>query len=192
MLILLRVALPDRPGALGQVASRIGAVRGDVLGIEILGSEHGRVVDEFVVGIEDLGLLDLLITEVSAVDDADIIGLSVLDRDRHDPDRTALEAAVELLSVEPDQRWAKLCEVACSLADGVWAAVVLDGGVRDSAGLLPDPLPAGHSDGPLLWLDLAHPGGAFGVGRAEREFHERERSRLELLLRLIEAAGPPQ
>ena len=33
---VLRVWLPDRPGALGQVASRIGAVRGDVVGIDIL------------------------------------------------------------------------------------------------------------------------------------------------------------
>ena len=34
--VVIRVWMPDRPGALGQVASRIGAVRGDVLGIEIL------------------------------------------------------------------------------------------------------------------------------------------------------------
>ncbi|MEY4175069.1 MAG: hypothetical protein RI900_2234, partial [Actinomycetota bacterium] len=33
---VVRVWLPDRPGALGQVASRVGAVRGDVVGIEIL------------------------------------------------------------------------------------------------------------------------------------------------------------
>ena len=28
--VVMRVWLPDRPGALGQVASRIGAVKGDV------------------------------------------------------------------------------------------------------------------------------------------------------------------
>jgi len=31
---LLRVELPDRPGALGAVASRIGAVRGDLVAVD--------------------------------------------------------------------------------------------------------------------------------------------------------------
>jgi len=43
------VWLPDRPGALGQVASRIGAVRGDVLGIEVLESGAGSVIDELII-----------------------------------------------------------------------------------------------------------------------------------------------
>src|SRR4029450_3923447 len=59
--VVLRVWLPDRPGALGQVASRIGSVRGDVLGIEILESGGGRVVDELVIGLADSNLVDLLI-----------------------------------------------------------------------------------------------------------------------------------
>lgn len=33
---LIRVQLPDRPGALGAVASRIGSVGGDVISIDIL------------------------------------------------------------------------------------------------------------------------------------------------------------
>src|ERR671911_548863 len=34
--VLVRVWLPDRPGALGLVASRIGAVRGDIVGVDVL------------------------------------------------------------------------------------------------------------------------------------------------------------
>ena len=45
---LVRAWIPDRPGALGQVASRIGAVRGDVVAIEILERGGGRAVDEIV------------------------------------------------------------------------------------------------------------------------------------------------
>ncbi len=45
----MRVWLPDRPGALGAVASRIGAVRGDVVGIDILETGDGVAVDELVV-----------------------------------------------------------------------------------------------------------------------------------------------
>src|SRR5215207_7981255 len=45
---VIRMWLPDRPGALGQVASRIGGVRGDVVGIDILERENGQAVDELV------------------------------------------------------------------------------------------------------------------------------------------------
>lgn len=40
---LIRAWLPDRPGALGAVASRIGAVRGDVIGIDILEAVAARL-----------------------------------------------------------------------------------------------------------------------------------------------------
>ena len=45
----MRVWLPDRPGALGAVASRIGAVRGDLVGVDILERGAGRAIDELVV-----------------------------------------------------------------------------------------------------------------------------------------------
>ena len=38
---VVRIALPDRPGALGLVASRIGAVGGDIVAIHILEREEG-------------------------------------------------------------------------------------------------------------------------------------------------------
>ena len=59
---LVRVWVPDRPGALGQVASRIGAVRGDVVGIEILERGAGRAIDELVVALPEPGLVDLLVS----------------------------------------------------------------------------------------------------------------------------------
>ena len=46
---VVRMWLPDRPGALGQVASRIGAVRGEIVGIDILERGAGRAIDELVV-----------------------------------------------------------------------------------------------------------------------------------------------
>ena len=48
---VVRIALPDRPGALGLVASRIGAVGGDIVAIDILERDGGQAVDEFVVEI---------------------------------------------------------------------------------------------------------------------------------------------
>ena len=54
---VVRMWLPDRPGALGQVASRIGAVRGEIVGIDILERGAGRAIDELVVELPD-GALD--------------------------------------------------------------------------------------------------------------------------------------
>ena len=58
--VRLRVWLPDRPGALGAVASRIGSVKGDVTGIEILEQGGGRAIDDLVVTLPDPSLVDLL------------------------------------------------------------------------------------------------------------------------------------
>ncbi|HEX4162178.1 MAG TPA: hypothetical protein VHZ05_06765 [Acidimicrobiales bacterium] len=69
---VVRIALPDRPGALGLVASRIGAVGGDIVAINILEREDGRAVDEFVVEIGQ-ELIDLLQSEIHEVDGVAIL-----------------------------------------------------------------------------------------------------------------------
>ena len=46
---LLRCSLPDRPGALGLVASRIGAVRGDITAVEVR-----RRLEEFVLPYSEI------------------------------------------------------------------------------------------------------------------------------------------
>src|SRR4051794_33778201 len=66
--LVVRLWLPDRPGALGQVASRIGAVHGDVTAIDILERGGGRVVDELVVSLPETSSEALLIKEIGAVD----------------------------------------------------------------------------------------------------------------------------
>jgi ACT domain-containing protein len=78
---VVRIALPDRPGALGLVASRIGAVGGDIVAINILERDNGNAVDEFVVEIEG-SLIELLQHEIYEVD-----GVSVLEI--RDADSTA-------------------------------------------------------------------------------------------------------
>jgi ACT domain-containing protein len=71
---VVKIGLPDRPGALGQVASRIGAVGGDIVAINILERDGGRAIDEFVIEIGGQHLIDLLRSEIHEVD-----GVSVLD-----------------------------------------------------------------------------------------------------------------
>ena len=99
--VVVRVWMPDRPGALGQVASRIGAVRGDVLGIEIL--EHGanRVVDELTVTLPDVELIGLLSAEIDAVDGVSVEDVRIVEADRVDPNLAALAAGAAMAEADP-------------------------------------------------------------------------------------------
>ena len=66
----MRVWIPDRPGALGLVASRIGAVGGDIAGIDVLERNPTVAVDEFAVILPRRDLEDLLVREIEQVDGA--------------------------------------------------------------------------------------------------------------------------
>jgi UTP:GlnB (protein PII) uridylyltransferase len=77
----LRIRLPDRPGALGAVASRIGAVGGDIVSIDILGRSDGSAVDEFVIELGGEHLVGLLRTEVHEVDGAVVEDVARVERE---------------------------------------------------------------------------------------------------------------
>src|SRR5215469_8419020 len=95
--LLVRVALTDRPGALGAVASRIGALRGDVVAVEITERVDGRAVDEFVVRLPDEQHVPLLVSEIEEVDGATVEEIHlVVDSDR-DRRLDAYDSAAELL-----------------------------------------------------------------------------------------------
>ena len=49
----MRIWLPDAPGVLGAVAAEIGAVQGNVVGLEVLEREAGVAIDELVVELPD-------------------------------------------------------------------------------------------------------------------------------------------
>jgi len=114
-LFVVRVWLPDRPGALGAVASRIGAVHADVVGIDILERGAGRAVDELTIDIADARHVDLLVQEIAQVDGVDVEHVR--------PARTAFaDRAVESLEIS-----AAVMEA----ADSAQALMVLVEGVRD-------------------------------------------------------------
>ncbi|MGA2931470.1 MAG: hypothetical protein ABSE98_05190 [Acidimicrobiales bacterium] len=76
---VVRIALPDRPGALGLVASRIGAVGGDIVAINILERDGGQAVDEFIVEISGHHLIELLQSEIHEVDGALVLEIRPAD-----------------------------------------------------------------------------------------------------------------
>jgi hypothetical protein len=95
---VLRVWLPDRPGALGQVASRIGAVRGSVVAIDILERDGGQAVDELTVELPDATPLALLVDEVRQADGVQVEEVRPA-AGPHDPRLDALEGVAQVVEV---------------------------------------------------------------------------------------------
>ncbi|HWW52588.1 MAG TPA: hypothetical protein VNY84_02375 [Acidimicrobiales bacterium] len=76
---IVRIALPDRPGALGLVASRIGAVGGDIVAINILERDGGNAIDEFVIEMGGHHLIELLQSEIHEVDGVTVLEIRAAD-----------------------------------------------------------------------------------------------------------------
>jgi hypothetical protein len=195
--VVLRLWLPDRPGALGQVASRIGAVRGDLLGIEILEAGAGNVIDELVVRLPDAGLVDLMIAEVDAVDGVGVEHVRSLDGGHVDPDLAALTLVAEVAEMDGAHRPIALVRGARRLVGGDWAAIV-DGGMlvaadgehpdlallaaaREGSDHLGDSAPLA---GELFWARVAGTSLVLAAGREGLPIHTRERARIDLLARI--------
>jgi len=139
---VLRVWLPDRPGALGAVASRIGAVRGDLVGIDILETGGGRAIDELAVELPEERLVPLLVQEVGEVDGVDVEEVRAVEGPLPDPRLDALEtAAVLVQQMHAVDLFEALTAEAQRDFAADWAAVVaLEGGsVLVSAGDPPEP-----------------------------------------------------
>lgn len=149
---VVRVWIPDRPGALGAVASRIGAVRGDVVGIDILERGAGRAVDELYVELPDADLVELLVSEIKAVDGVSVEDVRETDGAR-DARLDALGTAIALIT----------CTTGESLLDVLTARAVSDFGA-DWATVLDDAGPSLRStEGPApeaAWLSAFVAGGS--------------------------------
>ncbi|MDQ1373835.1 MAG: hypothetical protein QOJ09_1173 [Actinomycetota bacterium] len=201
---VVRVWMPDRPGVLGAVASRVGAVRGDVVGIDILERGAGRAIDELVVELPDEDLVPLLIAEIGQVDGVDVEDVRPA-LSLPDPRLAALEAAALLVEeTTPDGLLATIVEHARADFEGDWAAVICTdtAATMASAGETPtaawltafvdgsrssDVLAAGEG-GPddLAWSSLPAGGLALIVGRHGRPFRARERRQLAALARIAD------
>jgi ACT domain len=122
---LLRVGLPDRPGALGAVASRIGAVRADVVAVDIVGRGEGRAVDEFVVELADEGHISLLLSEVAEVDGVEVEEIRILPRMVTDRALDPYDTAAAIMGERTPQRvLAAVAERARFELSAAWAAIV--------------------------------------------------------------------
>ena len=205
-LYLVRLWVPDRPGALGSVASRIGAVRGDLVGIDILERGGGRAIDELVVDLPSESLVELLVSEISQVDGVDVEDVRRANDALADPRLDALETAATLVAqstVEPllkslarssvrdfQSDWACIVEpdlpdhvVAVGQAPpGPWLQAFLAG---SRASVAPRPGEAAPDD--VAWADMDAAGLVLILGRQGRPFRVRERRQLTALARIVDS-----
>jgi hypothetical protein len=203
---VVRVWLPDRPGALGQVASRIGAVGADVVGIDILERGGGRAIDELVVELPDESRLGLLVAEVGEVDGVDVEEVRPVAESLHDPRLEALEiVAIVVGATERGALLDALVTHGRRVPGGSWCAVIgLDDGagpiaVAGSApsaawlvafveGSRSSARVASGETGPddVMWAPLPSSGCAIVIGRTGTPYRARERRQLAALARVAD------
>jgi hypothetical protein len=205
---VIRMWLPDRPGALGQVASRIGAVRGDVVGIDILERDGGQAIDELVVELPDGTLVDLLVNEVRQVDGVAVEEVRPVADALHDPRLDALEAAAQLVGADDiEELLAAVVTHARRVVGATWVAVVdidergdgvlaADDNAPNAAWLEAFLAGSRAADGvnqgrgsqrsDVIWTPMAHSGLALVMGRQGMPYRSRERRQVAALARVVD------
>jgi hypothetical protein len=201
--LLVRVWLPDRPGALGLVASRIGAIGGDIVGVDVLERSELVAVDEFSVVLPTDDLVPLLVREIEEVDGASVEECRGVDR-FPDARLDALESVeavcgaadrkelahrlVESVRNEFTADWAAMLrgtETLASVGAGAPVASVLE---ALAAGTAASPAVAAGETGPddLAVAPLPTHDAVLLVGREGYPFRRRERRQLLALARIAD------
>jgi ACT domain-containing protein len=200
--LVVRVWLPDRPGALGLVASRIGAIGADIVGVDVLERSEHVAVDEFAVTLGSEDLVKLLVREIEEVDGASVEKWERVERFPDPLD--ALETVEHVCAADGVEDLADRLTARVHLEfDADWAAVLRESrlvaaageGVPDSSvlhalasGTSASPAVAAGESGPddLAVAPLDPLGSYLLVGRAGHPFRRRERRQLLALARVAD------
>ena len=121
MMFLLRVALPDRPGSLGAVATALGTAGADIQAVEIVEKYEGFAVDAFMVEVPHGTLPDAMITSCTNLDGVEVLWFS------HYPEGWGLHADVAVLddmTESPERADQILTEAAPVVFRVNWAAQI--------------------------------------------------------------------
>lgn len=121
MSYLIRLVLPDRPGALGAVASALGQAGADILSVDIVERSAGHAVDDLVVTLPADKLADSVVTAAASVEGVRVESIrpyaGVIDPFRE------LELLEDLALNKPDAHTV-LADGVCKLFRAGWAMVL--------------------------------------------------------------------
>lgn len=199
---LIRVELVDRPGALGQVASRIGSLRGDIMSIDVVEQCDGRAIDEFVVHLPNSEVIPTLIREIHEVDGVTIEQIRILPQ-IPEGRIEVLDAATAICEAPtPDAVIAALAVHSLRALAADWSVVMRGNDLIASAGDIEMPMStlvlmaqefAEQSTGSpsltsatkdMAFAPVPALDGQLMVARADQIFRRRERERLSSLARI--------
>ena len=159
MLLRVRVTLPDRPGALGQVARTLGVAGADIVQVVVLERLGGRAVDDFTVVWPGASRVERLLAGLAAIPGVQVDGvwkaIGAPVSGGHDAELLAQVAA------NPADGLATLVDAGPGLLAADWAAAVVvpaDWAARSGA---PRSLPS----------ELAEPTVAYASWRAPGPLH---------------------
>jgi len=203
---ILRLWLPDRPGALGRVASAIGSVGASLAAIDILEQEGGWAIDEIVVDAVDApNAAEKLIAALRFVEGVNVEDIRETHGEVIDPRVDALETAAELVEQADAESllqtlvqraahdmsadWAALMQLSADsplastgeVPSAAWIRAFVAGS-RSSDAL--SQAAAGLDD--IAWAELVKAEAVLVVGRDGRPFRQRERRQLAPLARIAD------
>ena len=121
----VRIWLPDQPGMLATVATRIASVGGDVTGLEVLERAGGVAVDEFLVELPESELADKLCRQLSAIPGVGIEEMRPLASQTEERGLQVIAAAVAILeTANASASLAALVGLTSDLFDVQWSALI--------------------------------------------------------------------
>ena len=141
MLLRVRVTLPDRPGALGQVARTLGVAGADIVQVVVLERLGGRAIDDFTVVWPGASRVERLLAGLAAIPGVQVDGvwkaIGAPVSGGHDAELLAQVAA------NPADGLATLVDAVPGLLAADWAvAAVVPADWAARSGGAPRPLPA--------------------------------------------------
>lgn len=93
----VRIWLPDEPGMLAAVATRIAAIRGNVVGLEVLERSGGIAVDELMVELPEHGMADRLCQQLQSIEGGGIEEVRAVPPGTEERGLQVIAAAVSIL-----------------------------------------------------------------------------------------------
>lgn len=172
MEVILRCAVPDRPGALAALAGTIGEAGGDIEAVEVVETVDGQALDDLVVVIDPDGLTALA-DRIHQLDDVELVHIG--------PSRGHPGDAVARLALGIES----ILNGAMLLDHGM--EVLVGGLLRADSAEFVQPAQAPRRGGKTLVLAVDE---RVLVLRRAYRFTDAERSRAEAVLRVcVEAAA---
>ncbi|MCT9935070.1 amino acid-binding protein, partial [Planotetraspora sp. A-T 1434] len=123
MLLRLRIALPDRPGSLGQVTRALGSAGADITQVIVLDRGDGRALDDFTVYWPDAAPREYLVHALESVEGVRIDGIWAT---REAPGTYPELEILKFLTTAGDRALATLIDSMPVLFSADWAAAATE------------------------------------------------------------------